>query len=171
MQLIRTEDFEKVKAAYIDVTNNTPGAQDHCRWEYGKHPSDEDIRTYIENGEMYALMDQDRIAGVVAISMSQGEDYESVNWEENLANDQVAVLHLLAICPSFQGKALGQVIIREALRIAAESGKKALRLDTLKTNIPAQHMYEKAGFSMRGEQTIFLEDRGWYNFLYYEKRM
>ena len=169
MQLIRTEDFEKVKAAYIDVIDNTPGIADHCRWEYGRHPSDEDIRAYMENDEMYALMEQDRIVGVVAVSMSQGEDYETVGWEEPLANDQVATLHLLAVCPAFQGNDLGQVIIQEALKLAKESGKKALRLDTLKTNIPAQHMYEKAGFSLRGEQAIFLEGRGWYNFLYYEK--
>ena len=169
MHLILTDDFETVKAGYIDVINNTPGVPDHCRWEYGKHPSDEDLRGYIERGEMYVLTDKETVAGMVAISMYQGPDYEAIDWEKKLANDEVAVLHLLAVLPAFQGQKLGQVIIKEALDIARKNGKQALRLDTLKTNIPAQHMYQTAGFSFRGEQSLLLEERGWFDFMYYEK--
>ena len=171
MQLEHTNEFEKVKAAYIDVISNTPDFAEHCRWEYGKHPSDEVLRAYIRNGEMYVLKDNGEIAGMVAITMYQGTDYETVSWAEALENDQVAVLHLLAVPPAFQGRSLGAAMITDALALAKNAGKKALRLDTLKTNRPAQHMYEKAGFSMRGEQCIFMENRGWFNFLYYEKEL
>lgn len=44
-------------------------------------------------------------------------------------------------------KAAGRTIVEESLRIARENGKKALRLDTLKSNLPAQRMYEGLGFS------------------------
>ena len=171
MRLIQTDDFKTVKEGYIDVISNTPGASDHCRWEYGKHPSDEDIRGYIKRGEMYVLTDQETVAGMVAITLYQGKDYETINWEKRLANDEVAVLHLLAVLPASQGKNLGQVIIKEALKITRENGKRALRLDTLKTNLPAQHMYQKAGFSFRGEQSLLLEERGWFDFMYYEKAL
>ena len=50
-----------------------------------------------------------------------------------------------------------------------EKGKKALRLDALKSNLPAQKMYEKAGFTYRGEQRLFTENTGMTDFLYYEK--
>ena len=169
MDLILGHDFERIKAAYIDVINITPGIANTCKWEYGKHPSDEDLRSYIENDEMYALMDGDSMAGLVAITMYQGQDYEEILWERHLENDQVAVLHLLAVCPAYQGRALGSIIISEAVEIAEKAGMEALRLDTLKTNLPAQHMYEKAGFSRRGEQSIFFPDRGWLDFYYYER--
>ena len=42
-------------------------------------------------------------------------------------------------------------------------------LDALKTNLPAQRMYEKAGFLYRGEQRLYAENTGVTDFLYYEK--
>ena len=169
MQLIRTNDFELVKAKYIDVIENTPGIEQHARWDYGKHPTDASIRSYIDNGEMYLLMDKENVAGMVAIVMHQGPDYETVRWAEKLSNEQVSTLHLLAVVPDYRGQSLGRRILQEAIELSAKTGKKALRLDTLKTNLPAQHMYDKAGFSFRGEQYLYAENTGWTDFLYYEK--
>jgi ribosomal protein S18 acetylase RimI-like enzyme len=49
---------------------------------------------------------------------------------------------------------LGLRILDEATEIAVRKGKKALRLDALKSNLPAQKMYENTGMT---------------DFLYYEK--
>ena len=57
MKLIQTKDFETVKRKYIEIIENTPEIEKHARWVYGKHPHDELLRSYIENGEMYLLMD------------------------------------------------------------------------------------------------------------------
>lgn len=124
---------------------------------------------YILHDEMYFLMDEDDAAGVVAISMNQGAEYEKIVWRDKLPNDQVATVHLLAVSPSYQGRSLGIKILEEAMKIAVRNGKKALRLDALKTNLPAQRMYEKAGFLYRGEQRLYAENTGVTDFLYYEK--
>ena len=169
MKLVPADDFELVKNCYLDVIAHTPGMQQHARWEYGKHPTEEGLRGYIERGEMYFLTDGEEIAGMAAVTMYQGEDYESISWQENLENDQVAVVHLLAVRPTYQGKSLGIKMLEEIMRLAVKNGKKALRLDTLKSNIPAQRMYEKAGFSYRGRQRLYAENTGMTDFLYYEK--
>lgn len=168
MELIRTDDFEAVKAAYIDVIDHTPGIENHAHWVYGRHPSDESLREYIAGGEMYALKDGKQIAGTVVIVMHQGKEYEPVQWGIPLASDKVATLHLLAVCPAYRGRALGSLIIEKAKEIARQNGKKALRLDTLETNLPAQRMYEKAGLSHRGNQHWYAENTGWMDFRLYE---
>ncbi len=169
MQLVRTSDFETAKKAYLGVIENTPQIEKHARWVYGKHPTDEMLKTYIERDEMYFLMDGDKIAGAVVISMSQGDDYKAIEWQDDLENDQVATVHLLAICPGYQGRSLWIRILEEAEEIAGRNGKKALRLDALKTNIPARRMYEKAGFSYKGEQRLYAENTGMTDFLFYER--
>lgn len=169
MHLIRTNDFEIVKSKYIDVIDHTPDIKQHVHWVYGKHPSDELLKSYIEKGEMYCLMDGHEIAGMTAITMYQGEDYECISWQEDLPSDQVAVIHLLAICPAYRGKALGMVILDEAMELALRKGKKALRLDVLKDNLPAWKMYERANFSYRGMQRLYAENTGMLDFMYYEK--
>lgn len=169
MQLVLTDDFEIVKNKYIEVIENTAGIHQHAHWEYGKHPSDQLLKSYIDRGEMYLLMDGEEIAGIVVISMCQGDDYEGVSWQEHLQNDEVAVLHLLAVCPAYRGKYLGNVIIEQAMEITVRRGKKALRVDTLKDNLPAQQMYERAGFSCRGEKRMYADNTGILDFVFYEK--
>ena len=103
--------------------------------------------------------------------MHQGTDYEDIPWAEKLENDQVATLHLLAVCPDYRGRALGNTILELAGELAKQQGKKALRLDVLESNLPAQRMYEKAGYEYRGKQRWYAENTGWTNFLLYEKSL
>ena len=169
MKLILTDDFEKVRSAYIDVSEHTPDIDIFARWVYGKHPYDELLKAYIHNREMYIYTDGENIAGMVAVTMYQGQDYESVEWAGKLRNDEVAVLHLLAVCPEYQGRSLGKAIIRETEALVRSSGKKALRLDVLSSNLPAQRMYESEGFEYMGKQHLYAENTGWTDFLFYEK--
>lgn len=171
MELKLADDFELVKAKYMDVAENTPEIEKYARWIYGKHPTDEMLRSYMENGEMYVLIDEDDVAGMAAIAMHQGEEYERISWERDLANDQVATIHILAVCPAYRGRSLGDTIIAKAIELARNEGKKAFRLDVLKSNLPAQRMYEGAGFSYRGEQNLYAENTGWTDFLFYEKSL
>ena len=169
MNLVRAYDLETVKGHYINVIENTPEIEKYARWVYGKHPTDETLRSYIENGEMYLLTDQGTVAGMVAIVMHQGPDYEDISWAEKLENDQVATLHLLAVCPEYRGRALGNTILELAGELAKQQEKKAVRLDVLESNLPAQRMYEKVGFVYRGKQHWYAENTGWTDFLLYEK--
>ena len=169
MHLIQTDDFESVKSKYIDVIENTPDIEKTAHWKYGKHPTDESLRAYINRGEMYVLTDGEEIAGMAVIMMYQGDEYLGIPWEDNLTNDEVATVHLLAVCPNHRGKSLGVRILEEAMEIALRNGKKALRLEVLKSNVPAQRMYDRAGFVFRGEQRLYAENTGMMDFLYYEK--
>jgi len=168
MQLRRACDFEVVRAGYVDVAENTPQIERHARWVYGKHPTDGMIRAYVDNDEMYLLMEGDDVAGMVAIVMRQDEDYQEIPWAERLANDEVATLHILAIRPAFRGRRLGSTMLEAAARLARQSGRRAMRLDVLESNLPAQRMYERAGFSYRGKRSQYAENTGWTDFLYYE---
>ena len=169
MQLFQTDDFETVKRKYIDVIENTPDIEKYARWIYGKHPTDESLKAYIDRREMYVLIDGEKIAGLTALVMCQGDDYSGIPWKDNLPSDKVATVHLLAVCPDQRGKSLGIRILEEVMIIAVCEGKRALRLDTLKTNLPAQKLYDKAGFVFRGERRMYAENTGMTDFMYYEK--
>ncbi len=171
MELVPAYDFETVKSRYIDVIDHTAGIKQYAGWEYGKHPTEQGLRSYIENGEMYLLLVQGDIAGMVVVVMSQGQEYEAVSWAEKLENHEVATLHLLAVCPEYQGRSLGSVILDLVGELAKRHGKKALRLDVMESNLPAQRMYEKAGFVYRGKQHWYAENTGWTDFLLYEKEL
>lgn len=168
MRLERATDLATVREAYIDIIDNTPEMELHARWKYGLHPDDGLIQEYINNGEMYFLMDDDQIVGAEAVTMYQDEDYHQISWQKELEDDEVASIHILAVCPEQHGRGIGRELVKEAIRLAGENGKKAVRLDTFVTNTPAQHLYEGLGFKLCGTQNLYTCNVGWTDFMYYE---
>lgn len=59
-------------------------------------------------------------------------------------------------------------MIEETIKLAKTQGKKAVRLDALASNIPAQHMYQKNGFMYRGIRNQYAKNTGWTDFYFYE---
>ena len=172
MALTLTNDFERVKRHYLDVIAHTPDMDRHARWVYGKHPTDAMLRGYIDRGELYVWEEDGAVAGTVALGLCQRDaEYEAIPWAKALKSDEVAVMHLLAVSPKFQGKGVASEILNAALDLAAKNGKKAFRLDALASNVPAQRLYERAGFVLRGVQNLYAENTGYTDFRFYEKTL
>ena len=162
------KDFEAIVAFYDDVTERTPDMAVYARWIKGKHPTQESIRTYIDEGSMYLYREEGGIVGAMAVTMYQGEDYHSIEWARQVGNDEAAVIHILAVSPDRQGGGIGSEMIREAIRMALSKGMKAIRLDALASNTPAQKIYERLGFEYRGKQHLYAENTGWTDFYFFE---
>ena len=113
-----------------------------------------DLDDYIEKTEKMSIPE---------IFASKGESY--FREKEAKAVKDLSAENSVVACGG------GTIINDNSARIARENGKKALRLDTLKSNLPAQRMYEGLGFSRRGEQHLYAENTGWTDFLYYERNV
>ena len=168
MQLVLAGDFSMVREKYIEVIEHTKDMNIHARWIYGQHPTDAMIQSYIDGQEMYLFMDGQNVVGMAAMTMYQDEDYHEIIWSQNLKDDEVASLHILAVIPEYQGKGVSKRMMTEIISLVKKNGKKALRLDALASNTPARRLYEKLGFEYRGKQNLFAENTGWTDFLYYE---
>jgi ribosomal protein S18 acetylase RimI-like enzyme len=153
---------------YQHVIADTPDMDQYGRWKNGLYPTEKDIERYIEKGAMYVLAEDDAIIGAMAVTMNQGDDYHSIHWALPLADDEVSVIHVLAVRPEDQGRGFGERLIEEAVLIARNAGKKALRLDALAGNTPAHHLYAKKGFAYRGKQNLYVENTGWTDFFFFE---
>lgn len=51
-----------------------------------------------------------------------------------------------AVSPSHQRRGIGNALIRESLKRLKEKGIQFVRVETMECDIPAQRLYEKAGF-------------------------
>ena len=166
--LATQNDFDAIIAFYDDVTERTPEMGTFARWQKGKHPTEEGIKAYIDEGSMYLYIEDGKIVGAMAVTMYQGEDYHAIDWSQQVADDEVAVIHILAVSPDVQGKGIGSEMIREAIRLALSKDMKAIRLDALASNTPAYRIYERLGFEYRGKQRLYAENTGWTDFFFFE---
>lgn len=41
------DDFIRVRDAYLDIIDHSPNLKQYARWDYGKHPTDDDLRKFI----------------------------------------------------------------------------------------------------------------------------
>ena len=161
-------DFEAIIAFYDDVTERTPEMATYARWSKRKHPTVEGIRAYIGEGSMYLYRKHGTIVGAMAVTMYQGEDYHAIDWAQQVPDDRVAVIHILAVNPDAQGKGIGSAMIRETICLACDKGMQAIRLDALASNTPAHRLYERLGFEYRGKQHLYAENTGWTDFYFFE---
>ena len=161
-------DYDAVVAFYDDVTERTPEMATYARWSKRKHPTLEGIKTYIEEGSMYLYKENNVIVGAMAVTMYQGEDYHSIEWLQQVADNKAAVIHILAVNPDYQSKGIGTEMILEAIRLAKENDMQAIRLDALASNTPAHRLYERLGFEYRGKQHLYAENTGWTDFYFFE---
>lgn len=168
LELATQKDFETIIAFYDDVTERTPEIATYARWSKGKHPTVEGIRTYINEDSIYLYREHGDIVGAMAITMYQGEDYHGIDWSQQVPDEKVAVIHILAVSPDSQGKGIGSEMVNEAIRMAKSKGMQTIRLDALASNTPAHKLYERLGFEYRGKQYLYAENTGWTDFYFFE---
>lgn len=157
-----------IKNHYDAIIDQTADMAVYARWKKDIYPTADMMKQYINDGAMYLLMSGSNVAGSMAITMEQGEDYHDIHWNIENGDDEVAVIHMLGVNPAYQKIGVGELLIDEAIRLAKDCGKKAIRLDALATNIPAQHLYTKKGFQYIDKKNLYAENTGWTDFYFYE---
>lgn len=170
MRLIQATaaDFAVIQAFYAHVVSDTPDMPTYGRWKQGLYPTEEDFNKYIQGKSLYLYQEGETIVGAMAVTLFQGEDYHAIAWSQSLPDDQVAVIHILAVNPDYQGQGIGARLVREAIELAKAHGMKAVRLDALASNLPAHKLYERLGFVYRGKQHLYAVNTGWTDFFFFE---
>lgn len=160
--------FHAAMDFYNGLIDAMADAPYHPGWEKGVYPTEAFIRTSIQQGELFLALLDGAIAGAMVINHQCTPGYETIAWGVRAEAAEVSVIHALGTAPARQGKGLAREMVREAISLARERGQKAIRLDVLSGNVPAQKLYTGAGFQYRDTIKLFYEDTGLTDFLLYE---
>jgi len=124
------------------------------QWQKG-YPNRELLVSDVEEGIGYVITENDRIAGICAVTFTDEEAYHDIKgaW---LTPDTClyATIHRGAIARRFQGKGLTSFLFSSVADMAREHGAVSLRADTHPENMGMQRSLEKAGFKRCGEIII-----------------
>lgn len=161
-------EFEAVRALYHQIIKEMEGAPYSPGWAIGIYPTDAYLKSALRKGELYCIAVSGAYAGAMILDHHCNEGYASAAWQVQAEVGEVTVIHALGTLPAYQGKGLGKRLVEEAIRLAREGGQKAIRLDVLKGNEPAKHLYTGMGFAYRDALTLYYEDTGWTDFYLYE---
>ena len=161
-------DLDQIRTLYWSLLDSSPKYSQILQWKKNIYPNDDDWNAYIAKGEMYFILQDADIIGAVAVTHAQSKDYRKIHWTIAAEDQDVAVVHLLMISPEYQGHGVATAALDEIIKLAESKKKWAVRLDAVKTNVPAQKLYEKYGFVNCGTAQEYYESTGTTEFIFYE---
>ena len=160
---IRTADekeFTAVRAFYHLLTDAMANAPYSPGWKKGVYPSDEDLQTALREQTLFVGTEDGEFVAVMVMNHSCVEDYALANWQVDASPEEVTVLHMLGVHPSHRGKGLAKQLVTWAVEEVKRSGQKAVRLDVLTGNLPAERLYPAVGFRRIGTFDVYYPDTG-----------
>lgn len=161
-------DIDTIRNIYWKLLDSSKEYASILQWKKNIYPADGDWMGYIDREEMYLIYYGSELVGAVALSKKRAKSYNDIRWTIDAIDDETAVIHLLVVDPEYQGKGIATAALDELIKIAKETNKKAVRLDAIGTNKPAQKLYEKYGFVNCGKAMEYYESTGKTEFIYYE---
>ena len=162
------EELDQIRELYWKLLDSSPKYGQILQWKKNIYPNDGDWTAYIRKGEMYLILQETDVIGAVAVTNGQSEEYRKIHWTVKIEDQEAAVVHLLMIVPEYQGQGAATAALDEIIKLAVTKKKKAVRLDAIGTNVPAQKLYEKYGFVNCGTAQEYYESTGETEFIFYE---
>lgn len=155
MEIIKcgNDHLEMVTKLYHDTVKFLKENINYPKWS-SEHPSDLNTAEAIRNGQQYVCMDNNRAVGTFAVSENPEGFYEAGDWSCDLKRGEYLVIHTLASDPFCMRKGVGIYMVEKCISIAKGGGYKAIRLDVVPGNIPAERLYKKMGFTYAGTKDL-----------------
>lgn len=171
MQIVKAviNDYPTVRAFYYALTDEMEHAEFSPGWIRDVYPTQEYLKDSIRKGELYIGRCGEEIAACMVVNHNYNEAYRQVKWSVEAEDSRVLVIHALGVRRKFSGKGLAKQLVQEVIDMAEKSGIRALRLDVLKGNLPAEKVYLKMGFRYVDTLQMYYEDTGTTDYEVFER--
>ena len=161
-------DFENVMDFYHDLIDDMQDIEFRPKWKKDVYPTRQFIYDAIVKNELFVAIINNSIIASMVMNHVCADGYAEIQWKVSAKNNEIIIIHALAISLSCQKKGIAKKMMDYAINYCKDNGMKAIRLDVLASNIPAQKLYANMGFAYMGKIRLFYEDTGLTDFLLYE---
>jgi GNAT superfamily N-acetyltransferase len=112
------------------------------------------IEAGIARGEVYVIRDGDSVTATMTVDDHADAEF----WTPEDRPDEALYVHRMIVARAARGRDLGGLMLDFATEVAAEAGKRWLRLDAWRSNVALQNYYLGKGFTH--VRTVDLPHRG-----------
>lgn len=165
---VEKSEYEKLVQLYVDMIEQMPKFGMAVGWIMGVYPTYEFLEQQLAQGNCYVADDNGSFAGAMIVNTLYNEGYDKVAWPIEAKPGEFASLHLLGVLPKYHRQGVGTALTNKAIEISKCNGLKALRLDVIDGNGPANALYPKCGFKFVQDLELYYDDCGLVNFSLYE---
>lgn len=155
--MIRTaifSDIDKVADSYTELLLYEQQHGAYTVWELGIYPTRETAEKAFSEKSLYVFEQNDEICASIIANHIQPEEYNDIDWKCSADPNEVLVIHLLCVRPSWSGRGVGKKLVQFIIDQAMQTKCKSVRLDTGAQNKPASGLYRKLGFELAGTKSM-----------------
>lgn len=153
-------DLEAVSMIYDRIHEDLAKTVNYPKWPYHVYPSYQSAYEAISQKELYVYRIDHQIVGSVILNHKQNSGYEQAQWLVDANEDEVLVVHTLAVDPCQKGQGYAGHILKQIQLLALKLNCLAIRLDLTQNNIPARNLYQKHGFYFTGLADLHRQEDG-----------
>lgn len=164
----RRGQYETVRMLYHSLIDGMLSSPYDIGWKKDIYPAPKFLKESIEKGELYLCTEDAHIVGAMVVNHQCNDGYRKIQWQTEAAEDEVLVIHALGVLPEYSGKGYAKAMVRKVFELGASSRQKAIRLDVLAGNVPAEKLYTGLGFRYMDTLQMYYEDTGWTDYEVYE---
>ncbi len=163
-----TKEFARVQNFYYELIDAMQEAPYSPGWKKDIYPTREYLADAIALDTLYIGEEEEKIAACMIVNHAYNPKYNDVSWQVDAADTELLIIHTLGVLPAFSGRGIAKKMVEKALDIARAQGKRAVRLDVLKGNLPAERLYTGMGFTYLETLQMYYEDTGWTDYQAFE---
>ncbi len=165
------EEFELLWAFYSDVSRIMAGSEFDPGWDMIYYPDEKYLTESISDGQVIAMFDGGKIISSMVINHELEGDFDDRIWNVEAKWDEVLVIHTFGVHPDYHRKGISKEMMNYIISYAEENNYKAIRLDVIPGNTPAERLYKSFGFYYVGTFTETWDDGSTEVFNVYEKEI
>lgn len=143
-------DIDSIEAIYERVHDAEEQGLSTVGWIRGVYPTRSTAEEALARGDLFVMVDNDKVVAVAVINQIQVPEYVDATWKHDATNEEVMVLHGLAVDPLEKGRGLGRAFVTFYENYAKQHGCSELRMDTNVKNSRARKLYQSLGYEEVG---------------------
>ena len=171
IRIAKENEYELVKAFYYSLIDALQDAEYTPGWKKGIYPSDDYLMDSICQNELFIMTEDAGILAAMIVSHEYNESYEKAKWPTDAKPEEITVVHALGVHSDFLKMGMAKEMVAKVISLARQQGQKAIRLDVLVGNTPAELLYTHMGFQYVDTILMYYEDTGWTDYKLYEYRL
>lgn len=152
MEILRakTTDIDSIKRIYENIHDEEERGLITTGWIRNVYPTEKTAEDALNRGDLFVMADEGKIVAVAIINQIQVNEYKYAMWKYDARDNEVMVLHCLAVDPFEKNKGFGRAFVEFYEEYAKQHGCAALRMDTNMLNTRARKLYQKLGYEEVG---------------------
>lgn len=140
------EDLNAVSEIYRNVIDIEEKGTVSTGWERDVYPTLSTAEAALKRDDLFVEELDGEVVGTAILNHVQVDVYENAPWQYAAEDNEVMVIHTLAVRQDLKGMGLGKAFVDFYEKYALENGCHYLRMDTNERNTNARKFYNKLNY-------------------------